>query len=167
MFKKLIVSISMISCMLLFTACANNTAASSSTPAPTVTAAPTVTPTATPTAKATVKATAKATSKPTAKATTATKTWKTVTTFKGSSTKTTAKFTVTSNEWRIRWTTAPVSADMSFSVVLFDKDGEIITVVANVIGKGSDESYVYQSGVYYLQIITGAQNYDITVEQKQ
>lgn len=95
------------------------------------------------------------------------KTWQKVTEFKGASIKKTQKFTVTSDEWRIKWSTTPGQyGDMNFQIYVNDSEGNMTDVVANIIGKGSDESYMDNAGVYSLEINT-AQNYVITIEQNK
>lgn len=94
-------------------------------------------------------------------------TWQTVTTFEGNSIKDTETFHVSSNEWRINWSTEPGQlGDMNFQIYVY-KDSEIpVSVAANVIGKGNDISYVRGSGDYYLKINT-AQPYKIIIEEKK
>ncbi len=108
-----------------------------------------------------------ATKSTTVKATEATveKTWQEVITFKGNSIKDTQKFDIESDEWRIKWSTAPGElGDMNFQIFLYDGKGNLEGVLANIVGKGSDESYGHQAGTYYFTINT-AQNYEIVVEQ--
>jgi hypothetical protein len=95
------------------------------------------------------------------------KTWQRVMQFNGSSIKTTRKFTINSDEWKIKWSTYPGEyGDMNFQIYLYNNDGNLAGsgIIANIIGKGNDESYVYESGEYYLTINT-AQNYRIIIEQ--
>jgi len=96
------------------------------------------------------------------------KVWQKVIKFKGNSIKTTQKFNVTSNEWRIKWSTTPVKAlgDMNFQIYVNNSKGENISVAANVIGKANDESYMDKSGDYSLTINT-AQDYNIIIEQNK
>lgn len=105
----------------------------------------------------------------TTKVTEKTKTWQRVTEFRGNSIKTTKKFTIDSDEWKIKWSTAPGEyGDMNFQIYLYDTNGNLAGsgVLANIIGRGNDESYIYESGEYYLMINT-AQNYNITIEQNK
>ena len=96
------------------------------------------------------------------------KEWQTVKIFKGSSIKTTQKFTVTSDEWRIVWSTTPVESigDMNFQIYVNDSNGDNISVAANIIGKGNDESYMTGSGEYSL-MLNSAQNYVVKVEENK
>ncbi|MBX4271863.1 hypothetical protein [Clostridium estertheticum] len=95
------------------------------------------------------------------------KTWHKVIEFKGSSIKTTQKFNIDSNNWRIKWSTTPGSmGKMNFQIYVNDAKGDNIGVAANIIGKGSDESYMTDTGEHSLTINT-AQNYTITIEQEK
>lgn len=99
--------------------------------------------------------------------TTAPKTWQQVITFKGSSIKTTQKFTIDSNNWRIKWSTTPGKlGDMNFQIYINDANGAPVGVAANIIGKGNDESYMTDIGEFSLTINT-AQNYNIVIEQEK
>jgi len=99
----------------------------------------------------------------------AAKEWKEIAKFEGNSIKTTEKFIIDSDEWRIKWSTTPGEyGDMNFQIYVYNSDGSLNTssggIVANIIGKGSDTSYIHESGEYYLTINT-AQNYTITIEE--
>ena len=93
------------------------------------------------------------------------KAWKEVIKFSGSSIKTTQKFTVTADEWRIKWDTTPTADDANFQIYVNNADGSIKSVVANIIGKGSDESYITGSGEFSLTINT-SQKYNVTIEEQ-
>ena len=82
----------------------------------------------------------------------------------GSSTKNTETFHVPSKEWKISWNTQPSQyGDMNFQIYVYNSDGSLKNVAANVIGENSDYSIIRGSGEYYLMINTG-QPYEITVE---
>ncbi len=82
----------------------------------------------------------------------------------GSSTKNTETFHVPSNEWKISWDTKPGKyGDMNFIVTVYNSDGSLKGVAANVIGASSEYSIMRGSGDYYLAINT-AQPYKIIVE---
>lgn len=94
--------------------------------------------------------------------------WKEVIKFEGNSIKDTQTFKVSSNEWRISWDTKPGDmGDMNFQIYVYDKSGTPAGsyVIANVVGEGSDTSYMRGSGEYYFTINT-AQPYTIIVEEK-
>ncbi len=95
-----------------------------------------------------------------------TRTWTEVISWEGSSIKDTETFSITANEWRILWDTKPGQyGDMNFQIYVYEASGSLKSVAANIIGGGSDVSYVRGSGNYYLTINT-AQPYTITIEQK-
>jgi hypothetical protein len=112
--------------------------------------------------------TSKATETPTPTAPTPTApTWTEVISWEGSSIKDTETFSITANEWRIRWSTWPGQyGDMNFQIYVYEANGNLNSVAANIIGEGNDVSYVRGSGDYYLTINTG-QPYAITIEQEQ
>lgn len=98
---------------------------------------------------------------------TPTPTWTKVISWQGSSIKDTETFSITANEWRIQWSTKPGEyGDMNFQIYVYEANGSLKSLAANIIGEGSDVSYVRGSGDYYLTINTG-QSYTITIEQKQ
>lgn len=93
------------------------------------------------------------------------KSWREIAKWKGSSIKNTETFHVSTTEWRISWATQPGEyGDMNFQIYVY-KNGELVSLAANIIGKGSDISYMRGSGDYYLMINT-AQPYVIIVEEK-
>lgn len=92
-------------------------------------------------------------------------TWHDVITFEGNSIKDTQTFHISSNYWAIGWATQPGEyGDMNFQIFVYDENGSLVNVVANVIGKGSDTSYMRGEGNYYLSINTG-QPYVIKISE--
>lgn len=90
--------------------------------------------------------------------------WNEVIRFTGSNMKNTKKFDISSNEWRIKWDTEPGKhGDMNFQIYLHGTDG-FPQIIANIIGKGNDETYIYEKGTYYMTINT-SQPYTIVVEE--
>ena len=88
----------------------------------------------------------------------------TIASWTGESTKNTETFTVPSDEWKISWDTkAGDLGAMNFQIYVYNADGSMKGVAANVIGKSSDSSIIRGSGDYYLMINT-AQPYQITIE---
>src|SRR5659263_142508 len=152
---KRILTLAILAVLVFTSACsATNTATTGNTQAPLITIAPV------PTIKTNIPTTA-----PKAAPTTAPKTWQQVITFEGSSIKTTQKFTIDSDNWRIKWSTTPGKlGDMNFQIYINDASGSPVGVAANIIGKGNDESYMTDTGEFSLMINT-AQNYSIVVEQ--
>jgi len=93
--------------------------------------------------------------------------WKQVVSWKGHGTKNTENFVVGSNNWRIRWSTAPATQGLgSFTITVCDPSGKTISTAANVSGFDKSSSYMKQGGEFYLTI-TSTQPYLITVEQKE
>ena len=84
--------------------------------------------------------------------------------WEGESTKNTETFTVPSDEWKISWDTQSGEyGEMNFQIYVYDKNGAMKGVAANVIGTNSDSTIMRGAGDYYLMINT-AQPYKITVE---
>jgi len=54
---------------------------------------------------------------------------------------------------------------MNFQIYIYNSDGSLKSVAANVIGESSDYSIIRGSGDYYLSINT-AQPYEIKVESQ-
>ena len=89
------------------------------------------------------------------------KSWHTVTTFTGNGIKQTAPFSIQGGEWRMNWQT---TGQFNFILNADSTDGSSESCSgANIIGNGSDTSYCYQSGQFYLEVNTGNQ-WTITVE---
>ena len=86
----------------------------------------------------------------------------------GKSIKSTETFNVTTQEWKISWSTRPGDyGEMNFQILVYNADGTLHlqnAVVANVIGADTDSSVMRGSGRYYLTI-NSAQPYEITVEE--
>jgi len=82
----------------------------------------------------------------------------------GESTKNTETFTVPSDEWKITWDTkAGEYGDMNFQIYVYDANGVMKGVAANVIGANTESTIMRGAGDYYLMINT-AQPYQITIE---
>lgn len=95
------------------------------------------------------------------------KNWQKVIAFSGSSIEKTQKFTINSNEWRIKWSTLPSKyGDTNFVVSVYDENGDIVNVVVTSVGKGADESYIIGTGTYSLEIDT-VQKYNIIIEENE
>ena len=92
--------------------------------------------------------------------------WRIVNKWSGKSIKDTESFQVSSKEWKITWDTKPGDlGDMNFSISVHKADGELVTIVANVIGNDKDSSIMRGEGSYYLSINKG-QPYTITIQEK-
>lgn len=93
-------------------------------------------------------------------------TWKKVISWEGKSSKNTETFHISSDEWRIRWSTKTGEyGDMNFIVLVYKANDTLLDVAINTIGENSDVSYMRGSGNYYLSIDT-LQPYTIIVEEK-
>ncbi len=81
----------------------------------------------------------------------------------GSSTKNTETFHVPPGEWKITWDTQPGQyGDMNFQIFVYNSDGSLEGVAANVIGANRDYTMMRGAGDYYLMINT-AQPYTVKV----
>jgi|GEM_PF-2780265 len=81
----------------------------------------------------------------------------------GNSIKNTETFHVSSDEWKLTWDTKPGEyGPMNFQIYVYNSDGTLKSVAANVIGESLDYSIIRGSGDYYLSINT-AQPYTIGV----
>ena len=90
-----------------------------------------------------------------------------ITSWSGNSIKNTETFHVSSDEWKISWNTKPgARGAMNFQIYIYNSDGSLKSVAANVIGQSSDHTIMRGSGDYHLSINT-AQPYEITVESLQ
>lgn len=91
------------------------------------------------------------------------KNWHSVTTFSGNGIKTTSPFSITGDRWRINWDT---TGEFNFQIFVgkTDKSFTSCTIMANIIGNGSDTSYCYESGEFYLTANTG-NDWDISIEE--
>ena len=89
--------------------------------------------------------------------------WKKIKEWKGSSTKTTEKFTVGSN-WAISWSTK-VRSELGwgyFAIEIYSASGDIIDMIGNTTSSESDVSYFHKAGTYYL-VINTSQPYGVSV----
>lgn len=94
------------------------------------------------------------------------KEWREVVSWKGSATKNTETFHISSNEWIISWLTEPSKyGEMVFQIFVYKANGEFVTLAANVIGKNEDHSVMRGKGNYYL-MINSAQLYSVVILEK-
>ena len=82
----------------------------------------------------------------------------------GKATKNTETFSIPSSQWIIAWDTQPDPqlSDFNFQIYVFNEDGSLFAVAANVIGADNDSSVMRGAGDYYLTINT-AQPYSIVI----
>ena len=88
--------------------------------------------------------------------------WETVKSWKGNGLKNTEPFTINSDEWRIIWT----NKGMLLQIFVNAKNGSFFDLAANTTESGSDVSYFYKPGEYYLTI-NGIGEWSVIVEEKQ
>lgn len=89
----------------------------------------------------------------------------TVARWDGKGIKNTETFHISSDTWSIIWDTRPGKyGDMNFQIYLYDSDGHLKDVAANVIGKDTGYTIERGAGDYYLKINTG-QPYTVEVDQ--
>jgi len=72
-------------------------------------------------------------------------------TWRGTGTKNTEPFTVNTSPWLIRWTNNPTS-DFSGRIAIWIHGDGGVDLIANTSGAGTDFSYVYRTGTFYLGI---------------
>ncbi len=87
--------------------------------------------------------------------------WHTVATFSGQTQKNTSAFAIQGSQWRIIW---QETGDGYFGADADSPDGSgSYCSIANLAGSGSDTTYCYKSGTYYISVNT-AQSWTMTVE---
>ena len=93
--------------------------------------------------------------------------WEVVKTISGNSAKKTAPFTIDADQWRVDWSTSGGSMGSVFQVSAYEPGSDFPTsMIANVANdSGSDTSYVYESGEFYLEINSANTSWEITIEQ--
>jgi hypothetical protein len=93
--------------------------------------------------------------------------WVEVARWEGNSTKNTETFHIPSHDWRITWQANPEGdTEGNFAIYVYSASGEMVDLVANIIGKGGDTSYMRGAGDYYLEIISTFEKYLIIAEAK-
>ncbi len=97
-------------------------------------------------------------------------TWHEIKRFEGSGIKDTDTFNIPLNEWRISWDTKPREDvygtwPSNFAIYVYSDDGQLVDVVANVVGYSKDSTIMRGAGNYYLGINSG-QPYIILIEAK-
>jgi len=90
--------------------------------------------------------------------------WETVKSWKGNGLKNTESFIIKSDEWRIIWT----NKGMLLQIFVNAKNGSTLLpfyLIGNTTEPGSDVSYFYKPGEYYLNI-SGIGEWSVIVEEK-
>lgn len=95
-----------------------------------------------------------------APAPTSTATWHTVATFSGETQKNTSPFVIQGSQWRITWQD---TGDGYFGATAQTTDGNNNCSIANLAGSGSDTTYCYSPGTYYISVNT-SQAWSMTVQ---
>jgi len=91
--------------------------------------------------------------------------WQKVASWSGEAMKSTDAFTV-GTPWKIWWNTEPgESGPGNFVISIYNQAGELVGIVANVIGQNTDESVQHKSGTYHLEI-DATQRYAVSVWTK-
>ena len=93
------------------------------------------------------------------------KDWKQVSFWQGIGIKTTEKFQILSNEWRIRWQSKTTAQAGGLAIYVHDERGDILAVAAGVQGDAADTTYLHRAGAFYLSITSAASDYTIIVEE--
>ncbi|MDP8227415.1 MAG: tetratricopeptide repeat protein [Candidatus Celaenobacter polaris] len=89
--------------------------------------------------------------------------WKQINEWVGNAMKNTNNFNIKSKLWKIEWDTKPDEySEGNFSISIYDDNGNLVDIVANVIGKNKDYSIIRGMGKYYLAI-NSTQEYVIKV----
>lgn len=88
--------------------------------------------------------------------------WRIVRSYTGSSSKNTDPFSISGNPWRIRVTSKSSVLTISFHSA---STGTIEDIVISMNSPGTDETYIYKKGTFYLDIIAIG-SYEIVVEEK-
>lgn len=86
--------------------------------------------------------------------------WHTVASYSGQTQKNTSPFTIKGSQWRITW---QETGDGYFGADTESTDGSNYCSIANLVGPGSDATYCYKPGTYYISVNT-ANSWTMTVE---
>jgi hypothetical protein len=86
--------------------------------------------------------------------------------WKGNGIKTTEPFTVTKAPWKIAWTQKVSQYGGVLSILIYKTNGNMESIAANSSKSGSDVSYVYNTGTFYLEINSFNSDYTIEVYGK-
>jgi hypothetical protein len=80
---------------------------------------------------------------------------------------TTETFTVVQDQWRIRFTGSPIDQDFEYSLIdifVYRADGSLVTAVTSQNIEKVSESYIHESGVFYLDISGINANWMVIIE---
>jgi nitrous oxide reductase accessory protein NosL len=85
--------------------------------------------------------------------------------WQGSGIKTTEPFTVSQKPWGIAWAHRPDEYGGMLQIMVYDasRPDELVSLAANTNVGGSDSSYVYETGTFYLTINSANTKWDVRV----
>ena len=94
-------------------------------------------------------------------------TWQKVKSWSGTGIKKTESFTITGNQWRVNWENQ--GGDFGGGVLqiyVYRTGGDFPEeLLANTTEVGSDTSYIYKSGTFYLDINSANTSWEIEIEE--
>jgi hypothetical protein len=94
--------------------------------------------------------------------------WTEVASFSGSSNQQTDTFTITSDRFRVTWSSD--GGDLSLFIADLVRPGDDFPTeqLANIANEsGSDTTFVYESGTFYIDVTALSTNWTIVVEEEQ
>lgn len=94
-------------------------------------------------------------------------TWQLIKSWSGNSTKKTEPFTITGKQWRIVWSNKDTTGfgGTILQVMVYKPEGSLPVEIAVNAQEGSDTSYIYKSGEFYLDINAANGAWTIKVEE--
>jgi TM2 domain-containing membrane protein YozV len=92
--------------------------------------------------------------------------WHQIKSWEGSGIKDTEPFTIVGDQWRIKYSAEVTPEPGIFQIYVYKVGTNFpVTFAANITKSGSDTSYVYEKGQFYLKISSGNVNWSIIVEE--
>jgi hypothetical protein len=80
------------------------------------------------------------------------KEWVQVTQMSGNGTKTSDKFKISGEKWAIMYKTGNVDFAGLFQIFVYDKSGNLISVAANTDRETEEQTYIHDSGEFYIEV---------------
>lgn len=94
--------------------------------------------------------------------------WVEVASWQGDGNKKTEPFSVSGEEWRIRWTKSSTSHRPGYvTVFVHHSDDRLVGLAVNERVLESGESYLHEQGEFYLDIVSRRAEWEIIVEEKR
>ena len=95
------------------------------------------------------------------------KKWIMIKTWRGEGIKSTEKFEIVADEWRINWKSYGEAFKDAGIMQIFvnDDNGNMMALAANVQGPSEDMSYIHNAGRFYLDINSANIKWIVTVEE--